>query len=185
MGIETINQELSKAMTSRIESLDADLMKLRTGRASISLLSGVKVDYYGNLSPLNQVASLSTPDAKTIVITPYEKSLIPEIEKSIMKADLGIQPTNDGKVVRLPIPQLTEERRKDIVKALKKIGEEAKVGIRGLRRDANDKIKKLEKEGLSEDESKRHQAEVQKQTDSFIAKIDEKMGKKEKEIMTV
>lgn len=173
-------------MNKRIAGFDKDLTKIRTGRASISLLDNVKVDYYGTLSPLSQVATLSTPDARTILISPFEKKLIQEIEKSIQKADLGLQPNSDGVVVRVPIPQLTEERRKDIVKQLKKTGEEAKVSIRNIRRDSNEDVKKQEKaKTITEDESKRMQDEIQKLTDQFIKTLDERMAKKEKEVMTV
>lgn len=173
-------------MENRIAGFDKDLTKIRTGRASISVLDNVKVDYYGTPSPLNQVATLSTPDARTILISPFEKKLIQEIERSIMKADLGLQPNSDGVVVRVPIPQLNEERRKEIVKQLKKMGEEAKVSIRHTRRDINEEVKKEEKDKLiTEDESKKLQDEVQKITDSYIKVLDDKMAKKEKEVMTV
>lgn len=174
------------SMKKRIQGLEKDLTRVRTGRASVTLLDGVKVDYYGTPTPVNQVGSLSTPDARTIVISPYEKNLIQEIEKSIMKADLGLQPTNDGNVVRIPIPALTEERRKDLAKSLKKMGEDAKVSVRHARRDANDSIKKMEKaKDISEDDSKKWQADIQKETDSHIKVIDEKIAAKEKEIMTL
>ncbi len=184
--MEKIINDCKNAMDKRLKSLEGDLTRIRTGRASISLLDGVKVNYYGNPSPLNQVANLSTPDARTIIIAPFEKSLIQEIEKSIMKADLGLQPTNDGHVVRIPIPQLTEERRKDIVKGLKKIGEEAKVAMRHIRRDINEDIKKLEKnKEVNEDEKKRLEAEVQKHTDNYCKLVDDRLAKKEKEVMTI
>jgi len=184
--IQEVVNTCRDGMEKRVKAYDNDLAKVRTGRASISLLDSVKVDYYGAPTPLNQVATLSTPDARTIVVSPFEKNLIGEIEKSIMKADLGVQPTNDGNVIRLPIPQLTEDRRKDIVKTLKKMAEDAKVGVRQARKNANDSIKKLEKDKeLSEDESKRYQADIQKQTDEFVKKIDEKLEKKEKEVMTI
>lgn len=174
------------AMSKRLQAFDRDLTRVRTGRASIAMLDGIKVDYYGAPTPLNQVSSLSTPDARTIIVAPFEKTLIQAIEKSIMKADLGIQPTNDGVVVRIPIPQLNEERRKDIVKQLKKMAEDAKVGIRQARRDANEAIKRSEKDKeLTEDDSKRLQADIQKETDSFIKKVDDKLAGKEKEVMTV
>ncbi|MBP9707601.1 MAG: ribosome recycling factor [Oligoflexales bacterium] len=179
-------KDSKQMMTKRVESFEKDLLKLRTGRANISVLDGVKVNYYGNPTPISQVGSLSTPDAKTILISPYEKALIQEIEKSIMKADLGLQPTNDGNVVRIPIPPLTEERRKEIVKTLKKFAEEAKVGIRQVRRDANDKVKKQEKDKiLTEDDSKKIQADIQKNTDALIKQIDDRVIVKEKEIMTI
>jgi ribosome recycling factor len=185
MSDKLIN-DAKNAMDQRLKAFDGELKKVRTGRASINMLDGVKVSYYGNMSPLSQVSSLTTPDARTIVISPFEKSLISEIEKAINKADLGLQPTNDGNIVRIPIPQLTEERRKDIVKSLKKMSEDAKVSIRHTRRDANDAIKKIEKDKvITEDDSKKLQAEVQKQTDLFIKKIDEKVAAKEKEVMTI
>lgn len=173
-------------MKKRIQAFDKELTKIRTGRASVTLLDGVKIDYYGNPTLLNQVGTISTPDAKTIVISPFEKNLLQDIEKAIMKADLGIQPSNDGNVVRLPIPPLTEERRKTIAKSLKKMGEDAKVSIRHIRRDANDSIKKFEKaKELTEDDSKKIQADIQKHTDSHIKIIDEKVVTKEKEIMKI
>ncbi len=171
-------------MDKRLKTFEADLMKVRTGRASITMLDNVKVDYYGNPTPLNQVATLTTPDARTITIAPYEKKLIQDIEKAIQKADLGIQPTNDGNVVRIPIPALTEDRRKDIVKSLKKLSEDAKVAIRGIRRDANEALKKL-KEKPSEDELKRLEAEIQKHTDNFVKLIDERLAKKESEVLKI
>lgn len=170
-------------MEKRVKSFEADLLKVRTGRASITLLDNVKVDYYGNMTPLNQVATLTTPDARTITVAPYEKKSIQAIEKAIMIADLGVQPTSDGNVVRVPIPPLNEERRKDIVKNLKKLAEEAKVSIRGNRRDSNEAIKK--DKNLTDDDKKRFEAEVQKHTDAFIKAIDERFEKKEKEVLTV
>jgi ribosome recycling factor len=173
-------------MQKRVVGFEKDLTRVRTGRASISMLDSVKVDYYGTMSPLNQVGTLSTPDARTILVAPFEKKLIQEIEKAIMKADLGLQPNSDGVVVRIPIPQLTEERRKDIVKSLKKMSEEAKVSIRHIRRDVNEEVKKAEKDKkITEDESKRVQDEIQKLTDSYIKAVDERLVKKEKEVMTV
>lgn len=173
-------------MEKRFQAFERDLMKVRTGRASINLLDGVKVNYYGNVTPLNQVATLTTPDARTIVISPFEKSLISEIEKSIQKADLGLQPNSDGNVVRVPIPALTEDRRKDIVKGVKKTGEEVKVAMRQVRREANDELKKLEKDkAVTEDEKKRLEADIQKITDDFIKKVDDKLVAKEKEVMTI
>lgn len=181
-----ILETCKEKMEQRLKALEKDLSKVRTGRASINMLDGVKVNYYGNLSPLNQVASLSTPDARTIIISPFEKSLIGEIEKSIQKADLGVQPNSDGNVVRIPIPALTEERRKDIAKSIKKMGEEAKISIRGSRRDANEEVKAEEKnKKINEDESKRLQDEIQKHTDSYVKKIDDRLVAKEKEIMTI
>jgi len=173
-------------MEKRFAAFEKDLTRVRTGRASINMLDGVKVEYYGTPTLLNQVSSLSTPDARTILISPFEKSLIQEIERSIMKADLGVQPTNDGVVVRVPIPQLTEERRKDIVKQLKKMAEEVKVSMRHIRRDANELVKKSEKaKEITEDENKQLQLEVQKLTDLYVKKVDERLVVKEKEVMTI
>jgi ribosome recycling factor len=173
-------------MTKKVKAFEGELTKVRTGRASISILDRVRVEYYGTPTPLNQVANLSTPDAKTIAIAPFEKSLISEIEKSILKADLGLTPTSDGNLVRIPVPQLSEERRKDIAKNLKKIAEDAKVGLRMVRRDINEEIKKREKsKTVNEDESKRLQQDIQKSTDKFIKMIDDKAAAKEKEVMTI
>jgi ribosome recycling factor len=173
-------------MEKRVKAFEQDLTKVRTGRASIALLDGIKVDYYGTPTLLNQVATLTTPDARTITVAPFEKKLIQDIEKAIRTADIGIQPTNDGNVVRIPIPALTEERRKDIVKNLKKTAEDAKVAIRGVRRDANEAIKKQIKDKLiSEDDGKRLEGDVQKQTDNFIKAIDDRLAKKEQEVMKI
>ncbi len=179
-------EECEKKMQTRVKGFESDLAKTRTGRASVHLVDKVRVDYYGNPSPLSQVANVTTPDARTIVIAPFDKSLLSEIEKSIMRADLGLSPANDGNVIRLPVPALNEERRKEIAKGLKKQGEEAKVSIRQCRKDANDAAKNLEKtKELSEDESKRLQADVQKLTDKYIKVIDDKLAIKEKEVLTV
>jgi ribosome recycling factor len=181
-----IIKNCKEGMDKRLKTLENDLGKVRTGRASITLLDGIKLDYYGSPTPLNQVATLTTPDARTITIAPYEKKLIQDIERAVMIADIGVQPTNDGNVVRIPIPALTEERRKDLVKNLKKLAEDAKVAMRGVRRDMNEAIKKAEKDKtMTEDESKRVQAEIQKLTDNYVGFIDERAAKKEKEIMTV
>jgi ribosome recycling factor len=174
------------SMEKRLKSLDGELKQVRTGRASVSVLDNVRVDYYGNPTPLNQVATMATPDARTITIAPFEKKLIGEIEKAIHKADIGVQPTNDGNIVRLPFPALTEDRRKDIVKGIKKIAEEAKISIRNVRRDGNEEIKKLEKDKkISEDERKKLENDIQKHTDTYVKLIDEKMATKEKEVMTI
>lgn len=175
-----------QAMDKRLKALDNELKQVRTGRASVAVLDNVKVDYYGNPTPLNQVATMATPDARTITITPFEKKLIGEIEKAIQKADIGVQPTNDGNVVRLPFPALTEDRRKDIAKNIKKIGEDAKVAIRNARRDANEEVKKQEKDKkISEDERKKIENDIQKSTDGFVKMIDDKIAAKEKEVMTI
>lgn len=173
-------------MDKRLKSFEGDLLKVRTGRASITMLDGIKIDYYGSPTPLNQIATLSTPDARTITIAPFEKKLIQDIEKAIMISDIGCTPNNDGHVVRIPIPQLTEERRKDIVKSLKKISEDAKVGVRHIRRESNDEIKKQIKDKLiAEDEGKRLEDLIQKQTDIYIKLVDERVAKKETEVMKI
>ncbi len=169
-----------------IKSLKEHLAKVRTGRANVSFLDGVMVDYYGTPTPLKQVANLSTPDARTIQVQAWEPSTLAAIEKAIIGANLGFTPQNDGRLVRVPIPQLTEERRKDLVKQAKKMGEESKVAIRNHRRDANEALKKMEKDKkISEDDNKRAQEEIQKKTDLAIAEIDKVLDGKEKEIMTV
>lgn len=173
-------------MEKRLKAFENELLKVRTGRASINMLDGIRVSYYGTPTPLNQVSTLTTPDSRTIVVSPFEKNLIQEIEKSIHKADLGLNPANDGNVIRIPIPQLTEERRKSIAKSLKKMGEDAKVSLRHIRRDINESIKKAEKaKEVAEDESKKLQQDVQKQIDIFVKEVDQKVSVKEKEIMTI
>ncbi|MFN3740840.1 MAG: ribosome recycling factor [Thermodesulfovibrionales bacterium] len=181
-----LKKRLAEKMDATVEVLRKDLASVRTGRASIALLDGITVDYYGNQTPLNQVATLTVPEPRLITIQPWEQRLIPEIEKAIMKSDLGLNPTNDGKLIRLAIPPLTEERRKELVKVVKKRAEEARIAIRNIRRDILEEIKKIQKEkNLSEDEVKRWNDEVQKITDSYIKKIDEMLSHKEKEIMEV
>ena len=173
-------------MDKSIEAFRNEIAKIRTGKATTALLDGVKVEYYGNPSPLNQVANVSVLDAHTLNITPWEKSLLGEIEKAIMTADLGLNPSNDGTNIRVPIPPLTEERRKDMVKLVKKFGEDAKVAIRNVRRDANDHLKKQEKaKELSEDLRHDAEAEVQKLTDDHSKLVDEIIKHKESEIMEV
>jgi ribosome recycling factor len=173
-------------MNGAIEALKKDLASIRTGRASLALLDGIAVNYYGTLTPLQQLASLSIPESRQIAIQPWDPKTIPDIEKAIMKSDLGITPVNDGKIIRIHIPPLTEERRKHLVKVVRKKAEETKVAIRNVRRDTNEELKKLEKEKhLSEDDLKKYQDEIQKITDSFIAKVEELLGHKEREIMEV
>lgn len=173
-------------MQASIEALKKKFASVRTGRASLALLDGLTIDYYGTPTPLQQVASLSLPDSRQIAIQPWEQKLIPEIEKAIMKSDLGLTPMNDGKLIRINIPALTEERRKQLVKVVKKEAEDAKVAVRNIRRDVNEELKKLEKEKhISEDEIKKEHDEVQKITDSFVKKVDELLEHKEKEIMEV
>jgi ribosome recycling factor len=182
---ETI-QKFEQANAASVKSLKDHLAKVRTGRANVILLDGVIVDYYGTPTPIKQVANLSTPDARTIQVQAWESSLLPAIEKGIIAANVGLTPMNDGKLIRVPVPPLTEERRKDLVKQCKKMGEDAKVAVRNNRRDANEALKKQEKDKvISEDEAKRAQDEVQKKTDASIAELDKILSEKEKEIMTI
>jgi len=181
-----IHQRVSGKMESALEHLKRDLAGLRTGRASVALFDGVRVDYYGTMTPLKQVANISTPEARLITIQPWEPSLIKEIEKSLAGSGLGITPSNDGKVIRVPLPPLTEERRKELSKICKKHGEDTKVVVRGFRRDANEELKKLQKDAkLTEDELRKGEADTQKLTDQYIQKIDDVIKKKEQEIMEV
>ena len=184
--IKDVIANMNVHMDKSIDALRKEYQRVRTGRASTSLLDDVKVDSYGNLSPLNQVATLSVPEARTITIQPWDSKMIQPIEKAIMNANLGLTPANDGKTIRLNLPPLTEERRKDIVKQLKRDAEEAKVALRNIRRDAIDQLKKLEKEkSISEDELKRAEKDVQDFTNSHVAKVDEVLQHKEKEVMEV
>ncbi len=173
-------------MDSALEALKKELGAIRTGRASLALLDGIKIDYYGTITPLQQLASLSVPESRQIAIQPWEQKIIPDIEKAIMKSDLGLTPTNDGKIIRINIPTLTEERRKQLVKVVKKNAEDSRVAVRNIRRDINEEIKKLEKDKhISEDDTKKSLDEIQKLTDTYIKKIDEILQHKEKEIMEV
>jgi ribosome recycling factor len=181
-----LTNELNSHMQKAIDSLKNHMTKVRTGRASANVLDGVMVDYYGNPSPIKQVGQVSTPEARLLQIQPFDKSLIPNIEKAILGANLGFTPSNDGNVIRIPFPALTEDKRKDIVKDVKKHGEDAKIVIRNHRRDFNEKIKKSEKaKEISEDDSKKFQAEIQKVTDKYIEEVDKIISSKEKEVMTV
>lgn len=179
--IEDARENMNKA----VDHVELELQKIRAGKASPQMLDGIVVDYYGTPTPLSQVANVNTPDARTIVVQPWEKSLISAIEKAIIDANLGINPQNDGIVVRLNVPPLTEERRKDLVKKVKAEGEAGKIAIRNIRKDVNEKIKKAQKDGVSEDEAKVGEAEVQKLTDSYILKVDKHIDLKDKDIMTV
>lgn len=173
-------------MEKALQALIGELKKVRTGRAQISMLDAIKVNYYGTPTPLNQVSALSTPDARSFLISPWETSILKEIEQAIVKSDLGMSPMNDGKVIRLKVPELTEDRRKDLVKNIKKICEDARVAVRMVRRDANDALKqKLKDKEISEDENKRTQDEIQKLTDDYIKKVDTLAADKEKELMTL
>jgi len=183
---QELKRKTAERMLRTIEALKKEFASVRTGRASLSLLDGIMVNYYDTQTPLQQLASLSIPESRQIAVQPWDQKIIPDIEKAIMKSDLGLTPMNDGKIIRINIPPLTEERRKQLVKAVKKKAEEAKISIRNIRRDANEELRKLEKEKhLSEDEVKKIQEETQKITDSYIAKADEVLGHKEKEIMEV
>jgi ribosome recycling factor len=173
-------------MTKAIQAYTRELASVRAGRASASLLDRINVDYYGAPTPVNQLAGISTPEARLLVIQPYDKTILGEIEKAILKSDLGLNPSNDGMIIRIAIPQLTEERRKELVKVIKKEAEEAKIAIRNIRRDANDDFKKLEKNGeITEDAHRGFSEDVQKLTDEHINKIDQITKEKEKEIMEV
>jgi ribosome recycling factor len=173
-------------MEKSLLALQNELKKIRTGRAQVSMLDNIKVNYYGNLSPLNQVAAISTPDAKSFLIAPWEASILKEIEQSIIKSDIGMSPMNDGKVIRLKVPDLTEERRKELVKQTKKVVEEARVAVRMARRDANEIVKAaLKDKKISEDESKKSETEIQKLTDDYVKKVDAISDEKEKSIMTI
>jgi ribosome recycling factor len=183
---EKIFNDLKDDMDKTIQSLEKSFSKLRTGRASLSLLDGIKVDYYGAPTPINQVANLSVPESRLIVISPWDSSIIGTIEKAIQKSDLGLMPSNDGKVIRISIPVLTEERRKELVKVGKKMAEEAKVKLRNARRDANERLKVLKKDNkISEDEMFTFQEDVQKRMDKYIEKTDAVFQAKEKEIMEI
>ena len=184
--IKDIIKESGERMMKAVEHIISEFNKVRTGKASVGLLDGIKIDYYGTMTPLNQVGNISTPDFHSIVIQPWDKSVMPVIEKAILNSNLGLNPTNDGTLVRIPIPPLNEERRKELVKLVKKMSEEGRVAIRNVRRDEIEKLKKTEKsEHISEDERKHGETEIQKLTDKYIKEIDEILHKKEKEIMEV
>ena len=186
MEIDAFKQDTKERMEKTLTALERDFSKLRTGRASTDLLEGVKVDYYGTITPLSQMATISVPDSKTLTIQPWDRGGFSAIEKAIQKSDLGLSPVNDGKVLRIAIPPLTEERRKDLVKVAKKYTEEAKVALRNIRREANELLKKAEKDKeLTEDEHRKTHDEVQKITDASVAKADEKLEKKKKDIMQI
>ena len=184
MADERIEKYESK-MTKTLESLEKELSTVRAGRANPHILDKITVDYYGAPTPLQQVANVTVPEARMIQIQPWEASLIKEIQKAILSSDLGLNPTNDGTVIRLVFPELTEERRKELVKDVKKKGEAAKVAVRNIRRDANDAYKKLAKQDVSEDEIKELEDKIQKLTDKFVKNIDKAVEEKSKEILTV
>ena len=182
--IDDIYQETRERMEKSIAALKNELNRIRTGRASLSLLDGVRADYYGTQTPLNQMATLAVPESRLITIQPWDTSAIKEIEKAILKSDLGLTPTSDGKIVRIAIPPLTEERRKELVKVIHKMCEESKIAVRNIRRDANDLVKGLKKDGdISEDDAFKSQDTVQEITDEFTKRIDDIYKEKEKEIL--
>lgn len=183
--LQLIIDTTSESMNDSVNHLETELVKIRGGRASTGMLEGIMVDYYGNMTPLTQVANLNTPDARTITVQPWEKSMLETISRAIQAANLGFNPTNNGAILICSIPPMTEERRKDLVKKAKNEGENAKVSIRNARRDANEEVKKMMKAGLPEDEGKEAEAKIQAMTDSFIVKVDKHLEQKEKEIMTV
>jgi ribosome recycling factor len=183
--VKNILDQLQDQMNKAIAHLESELQKVRAGKASPSMLEGLYVDYYGTPTPMNQVASVNTPDARTLIVQPWEKTMIKPIEKSIIDANLGFAPQNDGSMIRINIPPQTEERRKELVKKAKAEGEHAKVGIRTFRKDANDNVKKAQKNGLPEDLAKDAEDKIQKLVDSFVVKIDKHLEAKEKEIMTL
>ncbi len=184
--LEAVKKETTERMEKSVENLKKEFSRIRTGRATPSLLEGVSVDYYGSMMPVSQVATITIPEARLVLIQPWEKSMLPTIEKAIQASDLGLNPQNDGNLIRLPIPPLSEDRRKELFKTSKKISEESKVALRNIRRDSNEKIKKAEKDKeITQDDQKKGLEEIQKLTDDYIAKVDEILGVKEKEIFEV
>jgi ribosome recycling factor len=183
--MEPLLRELETKMTTAVESLIREFASVRTGRASTALLDTVRVDYYGTPTPVNQIASVSVPDARTLLIQPWEATQLQAIEKAIMKSDLGLNPANDGKLIRLTMPTLTEERRKQLAKTVHKIAEDGRIAVRNVRREANDKLKAMAKDKkVSEDEERRGHDQIQKATDRFVAKVDDLLKKKEQEILS-
>ena len=186
MDIDTTLLDTEERMEKAVASLERDFAKLRTGRASTALVDGIKADYYGTPTPISQMASVAVPDSRTLTIQPWDKGGMAAVEKAILKSDLGLTPVNDGKIIRISIPPLTEERRKELVKVARKYTEEAKVAVRNVRRDANDSLKRAEKDKeITEDALKRATDEVQKLTDRFVAEADTRCQAKEKEIMDI
>ena len=183
--MQTLVKDVDGRMSAALDTLGRELASVRTGRASTSLLDGIRVDYYGTPTPVNQMASISVPDARTLVIQPWEANQLKAIEKAIMASDLGLTPQNDGKVIRLAMPSPTEERRKQLAKSVHKIAEESRIAIRNIRREANDKLKGMARDKkVSEDDERRGHDQIQKTTDKFIAKVDELLKKKEQEILS-
>ncbi len=184
--INEVFQETEDRMKKSVKALEKEIARVRTGRASLLMLDGVKVDYYGTLTPLNQMASIAVPESRMITVQPWDVSAIKEVEKGILKANLGLTPSSDGKIVRISIPPLTEERRKEIAKSARQTCEDYKVAVRNIRRDANENLKSFQKDGdISEDDSFNGQKQIQELTDKYIANIDEVFSAKEKEILEV
>jgi len=183
--VQLVYEMAKENMEKALEHLDNELVRIRAGKANVHILDGVLVDYYGTPTPLNQVSNISTPDAKTIMIQPWEKSMIDTIERALMQSNVGITPSNNGEVIRLIIPQLTEERRRELVKKVKNEGENARVSIRNSRREANEEYKQMQKDGLSEDETKTAEDQIQKLTNDYAEKIDKIVEAKELDIMTI
>jgi len=183
--IKTIVETTQGLMEKTLEHLESELQKVRAGKASPAMLENIQVDYYGSRVPLSNTASVNTQDSRTLIIQPWEKAMLTPIEKAIQAANLGFNPQNDGVIIRIMVPPLTEERRKQLSKTAKGFGEDAKVGIRNLRKDANEQIKKLQKDGLPEDEAKGGEGKIQVITDAHVLKVDKHVEQKEKEIMTV
>ncbi|OGL41813.1 MAG: ribosome recycling factor [Candidatus Schekmanbacteria bacterium RBG_16_38_11] len=182
--VQDIYKEVEELMKKALEALRKDLASIRTGRANAALLDGIRVSYYGKPSPINQVANISIPESKLIIIQPWDQTMLTEIEKAILKSDLGLVPTNDGKVLKIPIPELTEERRHELVKVVHKVAEKEKISIRNVRRDGNEKIISLQKEKkITEDEKHKAQTEIQKMTDKYIERLESMVKSKENEIL--
>jgi len=186
MNVEEIKKMGREKMQKSVDAVRNEIVRIRTGKATTALLEGIKVEAYGSKVPLKQIANIGVPEPRLLLIQPWDKNILPNIEKAIFQSELGLTPNNDGRVIRLPIPPLTEERRKELVKLVKKLGEEGKIAIRNIRRECNDDLKKTEKSGgISEDESKRVMKEIQDITDEFISKIDKIIESKEKEILEI
>ena len=186
MMLEDIYKDVRRRMEKAVENLREELAKIRTGKATTALLDGIKVEYYGSMVPLKQVANIGTPDIHLITIQPWEKNMLKEIEKAILKSELGLVPTNDGNIIRVPIPKLTEERRIELVKLVKKFGEDSKIAVRNVRRDGNDKVKKMEKNSeITEDEMRKALDKIQEITDEYVEKIDKVVKVKEQEIIEI
>ncbi|WP_392537121.1 ribosome recycling factor [Legionella sp. 227] len=184
--INEIKQDSEKRMKKTIEVLHTDLTKIRTGRANVGLLDHVQVDYYGTMTPLNQIANITASDSRTILVTPWEKSMVSAVEKAILTSDLGLNPATAGSAIRVPMPPLTEERRKELIKVVRNEGEQGKVSIRNIRRDANNQLKELVKDkAISEDDERRATEVIQKLTDKYILEVDALLAEKEKDLMEI